>query len=104
MSQGLRERLKSLREELDRVVGGGKSCLPAVAVLGVVVPLVVWAILYFAQFSFVMDEDSKDPGSKTRSIKKLGLWTAGVTVVVWLILYLLTFVPAFQSGLICLFY
>jgi|SRR5208337_4799910 len=101
MSQGLRERLQALRHELDQVVGAGKSCLPAIVVLGITVPLIVWAILYFSQLSIVMDDD---PKGKSRSTKKLGLWVAGVTVVIWLILYLLTFVPSFQSGLICMFY
>jgi Mn2+/Fe2+ NRAMP family transporter len=104
MSQGLRERLQALRHELDQVVGAGKSCLPAVVVLGITVPLVVWAILYFSQLSIVMDDDPNDPKGKSRSTKKLGLWVGGVTVVIWLILYLLTYVPAFQSGLICMFY
>ena len=72
MAQAFRERLQNLRDELDRVVSSNKSCIPALAVLGVVVPLVLWAVLYFAQFSFVMDEDSSNPKDRSRSAKKMG--------------------------------
>jgi hypothetical protein len=98
------QRLNSLKEELDNCVSSSKSCLPALAVIGVVVPLVVWAVLYFGKFSFVVDDDPSSKDGKERSAKKIGLWVGGITIVVWIILFLLTYVPAFHRGLVCIFY
>ncbi len=104
MAEKFRERLAGLRNELDHCVkSAGKSCVPALLVIGATIPLIAWAILYFSKFGVTMDED-ESTGEQVRSTTKLGLWVGGVSIVIWVILYLMTYVPAFQRGLVCMFY
>jgi len=61
------------------------NCVSALIVIGVVTPIVLFLLLYFIQPRFVT---SKQGDQEVRDKMKLFLWTVGVTLVVWIALYL----------------
>lgn len=103
MSDKFRERLTLLRQELNKCVKPESfSCVPAVLVIGVTIPVIVWFFLYFLSPRFVLTED--DHGEKRiRSAKMIAFWTALITIFLWIVLFGLTFIESFNTGLACIF-
>jgi hypothetical protein len=103
MSKDFQERIDALQSELDKCMNSesSSSCVPALLVLGAVVPILVWFVLYFVRPSIVTKEN--DSGELELCPKKVALWDIGITILVWGILYLLTYIPGFSAGLMCIF-
>jgi len=58
-------------------------------IAAILTPIIIYILLYFIQPSFVESED--DSGSVEKDNRKVILWTIGVSVVVWICIYLFKF-------------
>ena len=92
---------KSRVDELSRRIDSAKAgvaskekCVPTLMIIGVIVPILLWLVLYFTQPSFVQQ---KEGDKYTRSTRKVFYWTIGATLVVWVALYMFTYFKS-QSG------
>jgi hypothetical protein len=81
-------RVAQLQECLDKECGnaGTKSkCVPTMLITGAVVPIVLWALLYFIQPRFVQKHD--EDGHSERDTKKVFMYTVILTALVWAAMY-----------------
>lgn len=67
-------------------------------VAGAVFPVLLLALLYFAQPAIVQ---TKEGGKMVRSNKKLFYWTLGVTLVVWALMYAYSWWSGHSVSMIC---
>lgn len=103
MASKYKSRLGEMEEDLATFTKNKyqMSCVPVLLITGGVVPLITGAILYFVNPKFISEETKS--GEKKRSTKKLLLWTGGITLACWMVLYALSCCEAFTSSLACVF-
>jgi len=77
----LQEKLDECNIKVNRKDNGFSSLV----VIGAIMPVLVFMILYLIQPRFVTTEQD---GKKIRSKKKIFFWTVGATLLVWAGLYL----------------
>ena len=82
------DQLQKKITDLSKKTEKGKCFSTMTICVAVVIPLFVWAILYFAQPSFVQ---TKDGIKYTRSNKKVLLWTTVLTLLIWTCIYAYTY-------------
>src|SRR5690348_15878779 len=88
-------------DQLSKQLGmEGPGCFPTMIIVAIAIPIVLWLLLYFVSPSFVQ---VKDGSSFVRSNKKVVMWTFGLSVVLWLGLWLFTYCQGYQSHQLCLF-
>ena len=76
------------------------KCFPTMVVLGAVVPVILFAILFFVSPSFVQIQD--DNGQYTRSNTKVFYWTLFASTLVWVGMFLFTYCRGYKkSALLC---
>lgn len=85
---------------ISDAVGEQSGCFPTFMVIGAFVPLVIFLLLYFVQPSFVQ---VKDGSSFSKSNKKIGLWTLGVTMLIWAGMFLFTYCQGYGHHEVCLY-
>lgn len=98
MSQNqFREKIKQLQQELSKCEKtldseGGISMM---TICAAVIPVLLFIVFYFLQPSFVQEKES---GKPVRSLKKIFIWTAALTIVVWIGMYIFTQTSMYQGG------
>lgn len=103
MSEKFRQRMDTLRSELEKCAGSiEKSCTSVLLIVACLVPFVVLGVLYWRK-PLCVSQNFSGLGQKRKLdlVKTAGL-TLGVSVAVWGLLYLLSMWEPFQSGLLCL--
>jgi uncharacterized membrane protein len=99
-SADFQKKIDELQSHLSSTskMAGKEKCLPTLLIIGAVAPLVVFLTLYFLQPSFVQ----KKEGTKyTRSGPKVFYWTLGVTLAMWVCLYLFSFCSNKDIAMLC---
>jgi len=100
------QKLQAKIAELGRMVKQQASklnekerCIPVMLIAGIIVPIVIWLVLYFIQPEFVkVQEGSK----KVRSNTKVFYWTVIVTVIIWVGMYLWTWCQGYEhTSMLC---
>lgn len=83
-------------QKLEQQFGsdGTKTCFPTHLIVGIVIPLLLFLILYFFKFSFVMKEEN---GEKVRNTKKIFIYTAVITLAAWALMYLYLWSDGFKN-------
>jgi len=75
-------------------LAGKEKCLPTLLIAGVIAPLVVFLFLYFLLPSIVQRKE----GTKyVRSGTKTFYWTLGITLTLWVCLYLFSYCGNYQN-------
>ena len=89
---GRTEKLNKYIKELGSRVDAHKNkimkkekCLPMMLIAGIIAPVIIWLALYFIQPNFVQ---TKEGDAHTRSNKKVFYWSALITVLIWVGMYL----------------
>lgn len=90
MSTSFEDQLKSLQQS----IANKERCVPTLAIVGLIAPLIVFLALYFLQPSFVQ---SKDGDEYVRSTSKVFYWTLGLTVLLWISLYLFSWCGGYNK-------
>ncbi len=96
------EKVDKLQSQLDASnakVANKEKCVPIMLIIGVIVPLLIFLLLYFLQPSFVQ----KKEGTKyIRNNTKLFYWTLLITVVLWIAMYLFSYCKGYKkSAMLC---
>lgn len=78
--------------------GSGIKCFPYVYIIGVVIPLITAAALYFAKPKWV---SKKDKGKQVVCMTSLLKWTLIISVIGWVGLYLVNYCGAFSGAAVC---
>ena len=86
MADNFREKVQQLQAELEKAKAAlsSETCTPLTTIIAVVTPVVIFLALFFVTPSFVTVDDE---GKPVRNIKKVFMWTVGLTLVVWAGLY-----------------
>jgi len=79
------DRLSKLIKEKKEQISKKAKCFPTMIVAGIIVPIVIWLILYFVQPEFVQ---VREGSRKVRSTTKVFYWTIIITVIIWAAMYL----------------
>ena len=74
------------------------TCYPYLYIAGAVIPLITAAALYFAKPKWVT---KKEKGKQVICIQELLKWTAIITAIGWVGLYLINYCGAFNSVAVC---
>jgi len=99
------EQINALRQDADLAgarITKKKKCIPTLLIVGMVIPFIVWLVLYALQPSFVQ----KKQGSKyVRDNMKIFQWTLLVSVIFWVALYLYSFCSSLRgkNPMVCAF-
>lgn len=88
-----RDKIAALEREINDCTGGsystiGWGCLPTSVIIGIVSPFVIWILLYFISPGFVKKQDNN--GDVVRDTKKVFIWSIILTLILWVLLYLIT--------------
>ena len=99
LSQKIQE-LQDITAEGERKIGAKERCVPTMAIAGAVIPLLAFLFFFFLQPGVVQ----KKEGNKfVRDGKKVFYWTIGVTLVLWVGMYIFTYCRGYQkSSMFCL--
>lgn len=65
-----------------------EKCFPTTTVAAIAAPFIAGLGLYFLQPSFVQKQEG---GKYVRDSKKILLWTLGLSMIVWIALFLFTY-------------
>ena len=88
MADAFRDKVRQLEQELQQATASinSESCMSMTMIISAVVPVVVFLGLYLAAPSvgFLSEEDT---GEKKRSMKKVIMWTVGITLLAWGCIY-----------------
>lgn len=72
-----------------------KTKISKTLIVSILAPIIVFILLYVIQPSFVESED--DSGTIERDNRKVLLWTLGVSVIIWICLYLFKYCKSKKS-------
>ena len=98
MSDKFAQKIEDLQKQISSASGKAskkEKCIPTMIIAAIAVPILAWVLLYFLQPSFVQ---KKEGNKYVRSAAKVFYWTVGVTVVIWIAMYLFTYCQSY-SGL-----
>ncbi len=91
-----RQKAPMPNDDVDDSIEKGKGfCFPYVYIIGVLIPLITVAALYFAKPKFVT---KKVKGKQVVCMKSLLKWTAVITAVGWVVLYLINYYGVFNNA------
>ena len=99
------QKINGLRQDADLAgarITKKKKCIPTLLIVGMVIPFIVWLVLYALQPSFVQ----KKQGSKyVRDNMKIFQWTLIVSVIFWVALYLYNYCYSMKgkNPMVCAF-
>ena len=96
-----REKVQQLSSELKKAAAslGSEKCTPITTIIVIAVPIVIIVTLFVLSPSFVMEKiKGEDP---VRSIKKLLMWSTGLTAISWGCIYAYTKYSAGASSSVC---
>lgn len=80
-------KLQAATDEGRRKIESKERSVPPMVIAGAIVPFVILLVLIFFQPSIVQRKE----GDKTvRDNKKIFYWTVGLTLVIWLAMYMWT--------------
>jgi len=83
MASAYKDKISKLRTELkkceDTLATSEESSMSTMMICALVVPIVIFLGFYFGQPSWVQ---KKEGGKSVRDIKKVLMWTAGLTVAI----------------------
>jgi uncharacterized membrane-anchored protein len=82
------EKLKKNISGVESNVSKKEKCFPTTTVVAIAAPFVAGLGLYMIQPSFVQKQEG---GKYVRDSKKMLLWTLGLSMVVWIALFLFTY-------------
>lgn len=72
-------------EQLERQYGTSeKKCVPTYVIVGVLIPLVLFFVLYFFKPSFIMKEEN---GEEIRNTKRMFVTILLITLAAWILMY-----------------
>lgn len=102
MSSSFESQVQALQERINKQeskIASKEKCLPTMLIAGIVVPFLLWALLYFLQPSFVQKKD----GTKyIRDGTKVFYYTVGITLVIWVAMYLFTYCQGYdKASMLC---
>jgi hypothetical protein len=76
-----------------------RSCVPTLMIVGLVAPLLLFLIFFFLQPSFVQ---RKEGSTSKRDGKKVFFWTLGLTLVLWLGMYIFSWCKGYaNTAMLC---
>lgn len=98
------QKTKDLEDMVKSInVKATKKCFPTLVALGIAVPIITFLALYFIQPSFVQKKDDTD-GTVERDTTKVAYWTAFLSVIMWIALYLFTYCAGYSGkAMMCTF-
>lgn len=82
------EELQSQIQSLETNLSKKEKCFPTTTVVAIAAPFVAGLGLYLLQPSFVQKQEG---GKYVRDSKKTLLWTLGLSMVIWIALFLFTY-------------
>nr|QBK86338.1 MAG: membrane protein [Marseillevirus LCMAC102] len=93
------DKLQAHVEVSNAKAANKEKCVPIMLIVGIIVPLLIFLLLYFLQPSFVQ----KKEGTKyIRNNTKLFYWTLLITVVLWIAMYLFSYCKGYEkSAMLC---
>jgi hypothetical protein len=77
-------------------ISAKESCVPSLLIAAIATPIVVWALFFFINPSFVQRKDAD--GKYVRCGKKIAMWTAIVTLILWVAMYMFTYCQGYDSA------
>ena len=87
--------LENLLASTEKSVAAKDRCMPTMVIAGLATPLVLLLLLFFIQPRFVTRKEGK---RKIRDGKKIALYTAIGTVLVWAVMYFYSKSQGMGSG------
>lgn len=99
-TSGYREKVQALQNELRKAESalGSEKCIPTSYIAAAVAPVLIFLVLFFLSPSFVQRKE----GSKyVRDMKRVFAWTTGLTVVLWIGMYLFTYCAGWEGTSVC---
>jgi hypothetical protein len=103
MSEKFRQRMESLRKELERCASGvSRHCTSVLLVIAVLIPFITLGVIYWMKPMIAVDKEAmvRLGGERKLSLSRTAGLTLGISVVGWIVLYLLSMWEPFQS-LLC---
>jgi len=100
-SSKFKERVSELSEKLKNAtqkLSDKEKCIPTMLIAAVIVPILVWILLYFLKPKFVQKQEG---GKFVRDGTKVFYWTVLATVVVWICMYLFTYCQGYTGASVC---
>ena len=91
------EKVSELQHSIDletRKVASTERCFPTMLIASIATPFLLLLLLFFLQPSFVQRKEGE---KYVRDGRRIFYWTVGITVVVWLAMYLYTFCDGFSA-------
>ena len=99
MEKKYAEKTNVLKKLLDVEKNKKEKCTPTMMIAAACIPLFTIVVLYFLQPSFI---NNKEGDRYVKSTKKLFVWTAGITVLSWIAMYLFTYCAGYDpTSMIC---
>lgn len=96
-----KDKVEELQRKLDsatKSVKESESCFPMLMIVGIVTPFILLLLLFFLQPSFVQKKESN---KYVRDGKKIFYWSLGLTIIVWLGLYLYSYCIGYNNTMLC---
>ena len=102
MASSYKQKVSELQGMVDaasKKTASKEKCFPMMMAAGVAAPIIVWGTMFFLQPSFVQ---KKEGGKSVRDNKKVFYWTALITVILWVAMYLFTYCRGYSNAsMIC---
>ena len=78
-----RDKVSQLSNELRKAqeVLASEKCMSTTMIIACVVPIVVFLVLFFTGMKYFQKDD--EAGASVRDVKKIFLWTGGITALSW---------------------
>jgi len=97
-----RERVNRLKMELNAAQrdASTEKCLPMMLIAAALTPIATFLGLYFISPGFVQEESPA--GNKTeRSTKKVFIWTLGISLICWALMYAWSYCQSYNGASLC---
>jgi ABC-type glucose/galactose transport system permease subunit len=99
MGDPFEEKYREMERVVDEVIRQNnpnvKSCVPKLTIFAIAAPVLVFLLLYFFQPSIVK---VKDGIKMVRSTKRVFLYTLGITLVIWALMYAYSYMKGHSLG------
>jgi hypothetical protein len=95
------EKVEQLQQELKKAQTTLRSekCISVTMIAAGVVPVLVFLVLFFLSPKFVQVRNGNE---YTRSLKKVFTWTALMSILLWIGIYLFTYCNGYEADAICM--
>jgi hypothetical protein len=98
MDNGKINSFKDTLDRIDKEIQCQNSCISTLTIIAIIMPFVIWLLLYLIKPSFVKNELDE------RSGKKIATWTVVFTIISWAILFGYSYFTGNVGSLACLSY